>query len=167
MVPAWPSAEHAAVLAIEDFDRGELREDLLDVGRCVLPETEWPSVTPRSKVHASDAEWYWIVQVGLERGIFAEVPEDAILRDGRGELVLNGAMGVDKWKSENGVLHRYLRFITILVPSNSFLRRLRGGSSDLPYLGQFSLVELGAGEDIWIDSEDMESCFNLVRMPPC
>lgn len=27
------------------------------------------------------------------------------------------------------------------------------------------LVELRPGEDLWIDSEDMESCFNLFRMP--
>ena len=167
VVPAWPSAEHAAVLAIEDFVKGELREDVLDFRRCLLPESEWPAVTPRSKVHATDDEWYQLVQAGLKRGILAEVPESAILRDRHGELVLNGAMGVDKWKLVDGVQQRHLRFISILVPSNAFLRRLRGGSNDLPYLGQLSLVELGPEEDIWIDSEDMESCFNLFRMPPC
>ena len=167
VAPAWPSAEHAGALAIESFVKGKLREDLLDFKRCLLPASEWPAVTPRSKVHASDDEWYRLVQVGLERGIFAEVPESTILRDRHGELVLNGAMGVDKWKTVGGVKKRFLRFITILVPSNAFLRRLRGGSGDLPYLGQLSLVELGPEEDLWIDSEDMESCFNLFRMPPC
>ncbi|CAK0803465.1 unnamed protein product [Prorocentrum cordatum] len=135
VVPVWPAAEHAGVLPIENFVFGEVREDFLDVKRCLLPASEWPETAARSRVHASDEEWYRIVQVGLQRGIFEAVAEQDILRDARGELVLNGAMGVDKWKVVNGVRTRFLRFITIL--------------------------------DIWIDSEDMESCFNLFRMPPC
>ena len=166
VVPVWPAAGKAAVLPVEDFVDGELRDDLLDVQRCLLPRAEWPAVTPQSAVHASDAEWYKIVQVGIERGIFVEVDKADILRDAGGKLVLNGAMGVDKYKMVGGERKRFLRFISILVPSNSFLRRLRGGSGDLPYLGQLSLVELQPGEDMWIDSEDMESCFNLFRMPP-
>ena len=44
---------------------------------------------------------------------------------------------------------------------NSFLRRPRGGSCDVPYLGQLGLVELKPGEDLWIDPEDMEFFFFL------
>ena len=94
-----------------------------------------------------------------------EVAEKDILRDLQGELILNGAMGVDKYKGVAGKRVHHLRFITILVPSNAFLRRLRGDSQTLPYLGQLSLLNLEADEMMWMESEDMESCFNLFQMP--
>eukprot|EP00959_Pyramimonas_sp_CCMP1952_P191829 4011166-Pyramimonas_sp.AAC.1 len=81
-------------------------------------------------------------------------------------MVLNGGMGVDKFKEIGGVTHHFLRFICVFVPINSFMRRLRGGSDDLPYLGQMSLVLMEPGDIFMVDSEDMESCFNIFAMPP-
>ena len=65
--PAWPSAGKAGILPVGDFVEGELRDDIMDVRRCLLPRSQWPDRTPRSRVHASDAEWYRLVQVGLKR----------------------------------------------------------------------------------------------------
>ena len=55
---------------MEDFITPELRDDLLDPYRCLPPEGEWPKVSPKSKVHASDSEWYALVKEGVERIIF-------------------------------------------------------------------------------------------------
>ena len=78
VVPAWPEAGKAALLKLEDVLEGELREDILDPVRCLLPRDQWPACTPRSSVHATDAEWYSLVQVGLERCIFKLVAEGYI-----------------------------------------------------------------------------------------
>ena len=86
------------------------------VQRCLRPRAAWPEVTPRSTVHASDAEWYKIVKEGIHRGIMAEVSEETILRDENGQMILNGAMGIDKYKKINGVILPLLRFITIFGP---------------------------------------------------
>ena len=68
--------------------------------RCLLPESEWPKVPPKSEVHASEGEWYSLVKEGFARGIFGEVTYDKKIRikwQTNGKPVLNGAMGVDKF----------------------------------------------------------------------
>ena len=165
VLPAWPKLGEACVLPIEDFVTQELRDDLLDPYRCLLPEDEWPKVPPKSKVHATDSEWYALVKEGVERKIFGEISYDQIFKDKAGNPVLNGAMGVDKIKEVNGKQINLLRFICILVPINTYLRKLRGDSNLLPFLPQLSLLALEPNELLYIDSEDMLSCFNLFKMP--
>ena len=58
VLPAWPEAGRAAVLDILDFVDGELQDDMRDMRRCLKPPADWPEHTPRSLVHATDAEWY-------------------------------------------------------------------------------------------------------------
>ena len=165
VIPAWPTADKAAILKLEDWVEGELREDVMDPARCLLPREHWPERTPRSVVHATDTEWYSLVKAGLERGIFKVVPESEIFVNQHNDKVLNGAMGVDKVKqTETGEIH-LLWFICIFVPINQYFRRLRGDSGTLPYLQQLSLVILEDDELMVQDSEDMESCFNLFAVP--
>eukprot|EP00971_Amphidinium_carterae_P334349 6469574-Amphidinium_carterae.1 len=128
---------------------------MLNPERCLLPCCEWPDQLHRSRVYCSDREWYQIVQRGLELQIFTTVEEKDIFRNQHGELVLNGAMGVDKYKEIDGVMHHFLRFISILCPINSYMRRLRGDVCHLPFVPQLSLVLLEEGEMVSIDSEDM------------
>ena len=47
----------------------------------------------------------------------------------------------------------------------SHFRRLWGDSSLLPTVSRLGLIVLDEGETLEIDSEDMESAFNLFRMP--
>ena len=49
---------------------------------------------------------------------------------------------------------------------NAYFRRLRGDSSLLPLVSRLGLIVLDEGGTLEIDSEDMESAFNLFRMPP-
>ena len=72
VLPAWPKAGEACILNIENFITEELRDDLMNPERCLLPKSEWPKVPPKSKVHASDGEWYSLVKEGFSRGIFGK-----------------------------------------------------------------------------------------------
>ena len=134
-----------------------------DPRRCLLPEDEWPAQTPHSRVHATDEEWYDLAKADYERDLFVEVPEDEIFRNNLGDMVLAGAMGVDKVKETPEGPVDLLRFISILCPQNAYFRKLRGESRSLPYLGQLGLVLNGPEDQTLIDSEDLESCFNLYR----
>jgi len=164
VIPAWPSIGSAATCPVEKLLKGELLDDLTDPRRCLRPVSEWPSETPSSRVYASDEEWYKIVKAGYERGMMVEVPEANIFRNNLGDKVLAGAMGVDKIKVTPDGEVELLRFISILCPINSYLRKLRGQSKNLPYLGQLNMALLGAEEQIVVDSEDMESCFNIYKL---
>ena len=164
--PTWPSADKAGSSRWRIL-WGELRDDIMDVNRCLFPRSQWPDRTPRSRVHATDAEWYRLVKEGLKRGIFEEVAEDKIFRNQHGEMVLNGAMGVDRFKKTDRGVSRLLRFICIFVPANAYLRSFRGDAHAFPYLGQLGLWLLEEDEIILTDSEDMGSCFNLFAMPSC
>ena len=108
----------------------------------------------KSKVHASEGEWYSLVKEGFARGIFG-------VKGSNGKPVLNGAMGVDKFKVVDGRTVELLKFICSLVPINSYLRKLKGDSNLLPFLPQTTLITLEPHEVLFTDSEDMMSCFNL------
>ena len=111
VLPAWPTREQSCILPIEEFISEELKDDLLDPPRCLLPRTQWPNITPRSKVRASDSEWYSLCKAGGERNILGPVAEEDLFRGADGELCLNGAMGIDKPKCVDGVWVTLLRFI--------------------------------------------------------
>ena len=74
----------------------KLQAELLDTEAILLPESEWPKSTPKSKVYASDSEWYDHCHAGSERGMFGPIPEEDIFVNRFGEKILQGAMGVDK-----------------------------------------------------------------------
>ena len=94
-----------------------------------------------------------------------EVSYDQVFKDSNGKPVPNGAMGVDKFKVVDGMAVELLRFICILVPIKSYLRKLRGDNNLLPFLPQMTLITLEPNEVLFADSEDMMSCFNLFKMP--
>ena len=165
VILVWPKPEETCILPIVQFVGEELRQDLENPERCLLPRDQWPQVTPRSRVYASDADWYELVAAGAARGLFGELPPGEVFCDARGDPVVGGAMGVDKPKEVDGVLKVFLRFICIFTPINGFMRRLRGDCDLLPFLNQLSLVLLEDGEVAFIDSEDMVSCFNVFVMP--
>ena len=122
---------------------------------------------PKSKVHASDGEWYSLVKEGFARGIFGECSCEQVFKDSNGKPVLNGAMGVDRFKVVEGRTVEPLQFICIIAPINSYLRKLRGDSNLLPFLPQMTLITLEPNEVLFTDPEDMMSCSDLFEMPDC
>ena len=56
VLPAWPKVRNACVVSIHGVVGTQLKADLDDPDHCLLPQTEWPKETPRSKVYAADEE---------------------------------------------------------------------------------------------------------------
>ena len=50
------------------------------IDACSLREEEWPKVPPKSKVHATDSEWYALVKEGVGRKVFGEIPYGEIFK---------------------------------------------------------------------------------------
>ena len=165
VVPVWPAVGESAVLPVVDFLPEDLRRYLDDPKTCLLPVEEWPRRAPRSKVRATQEEWNKIVSAAAARGIMVGVDEDDVFCDQHGNKVLNGAAGVRKLKKVGGELKTMQRFISNLIPVNSYQTHLSGGDRHLPYLGQLTLLQQEEDDVFVIDSEDFSSCFNLFRLP--
>ena len=179
--PAWPAPEVTAKLPLQDFLIGETLEDLLSFERCLKPRSEWPApppppppLPPRAKVHASPQEWFRIVKKGIELVMFHPIHESLIFRDHNGQKVLNGAMAVAKRKRhEDGTETILQRFITNLIPTNCYLRRLRGGSvvagGDPNVLIYVSIGTVPTG---WVAAVDLiqqvarRIVFGMAKIPP-
>ncbi|CAK0904396.1 unnamed protein product [Prorocentrum cordatum] len=163
--PAWPERGEAASVPVVSFLDGELLDDVRDPRSCLLPPEQWPEEPPRSRVWASDTEWYKIVKEGAARGIFAEVPDELVFRDSAGRPVVNGAMGIDKHPKGPVPGPTLLRFISIFTPINSYMRKLRGDDHTLPTATMLNACILEDGEELWDDAEDQKGCFNIFRLP--
>ena len=166
VIPCWPRVGEAAVQDATDFVSPMVRDWLEDPSSCLLPVGQWPDVPPLSRVRATDEEWEKIVTAGYERGMMRMVKTEDVFRDTAGRPIVNGAGGVKKLKKIGGEERELQRFISILVPSNSYQKNMPGDDEHLPYLGQMAMLEIDVDEDVLIDSEDLTSCFNLFRVPP-
>lgn len=93
------------------------------------------------------------------------VREAELFKDHLNRPVFNGAMAVVKMKKIGGEDRQLQRFISNLVPSNSYQQHLPGDDVHLPYLGQLSMISVQAEEELVVDSEDLTSCFNLFSLP--
>lgn len=93
------------------------------------------------------------------------VREAELFKDHLNRPVFNGAMAVVKVKKIGGEDRQLQRFISNLVPSNSYQQHLPGDDVHLPYLGQLSMISVQAEEELVVDSEDLTSCFNLFSLP--
>ena len=165
VIPCWPKRGEAAIRDARDFVPAEVCEWLDDPEKCLLPRAAWPESPPLSRVRADDEQWERIVKAGVERGMMCRVDPGHVFRDQNGRMVLNGAGGVKKVKTIGGEERTLQRFISILVPSNSYQAHMVADDAHLPYLGQMSMMEIDADEEVLIDSEDLVSCFNLFRLP--
>ena len=105
------------MLPISQLVDEELKAELEAPDSILLPESEWPLVTPVSKVHASEDEWYRICQAGHARGMLTAFPEEKIFRNNLGGKVMAGAMGVDKIKVVEGKKIICLGLFAFFAPS--------------------------------------------------
>ena len=165
VIPAWPKVGHACAAPIIILVDAELQAKLNSPASILPPEADWPAVTPKSTVRANDDEWYHICVAGHERTMFMAFPEESIFRNNLGEKVMAGAMGIDKVKEIDGKKVNLLRFICILCPINAYMRKLMGDSWSLPQSCLLASLILQAEEYIWLDGEDLESCFTLFTLP--
>ena len=165
VLPCWPKPGEAGVQRAEDFVPEGMKELLLNPRMLLLPEDQWPEDPPPCKVRATQEEWTDIVCAGVERKMMVGLRKDEVFHDHRGRPVFNGAMAVPKLKKVRAETLRLQRFISNLVPINSYQRHLPGDDVHLPYLGQMAMFSLDHDEELLIDSEDLTSCYNLFSLP--
>ena len=165
VLKAWPKVGSAAVVDLRDCLPEELRTALDRPRDFLLPEAELPERHRGSKVRASDEEWHKIVKAGYDRGMFVAVDDREVPRDKQGHLITNGAGAVVKMKKEGGRDVEAQRFISVLCPTNDAMRLLPGAQDKLPYIGQLTAILAERDSYLVLDSEDLQSAFNLFRMP--
>ena len=165
--PTWPRPGEAGVRCITDLLEGEVKEAMMDPHQWVLPWDKQPLTSKRSIVRATDSEWEKICTEGYKRGLFCMVDDADVPKDRSGHLVVNGAGGVTKVKVINGKEVTLQRFISVLIPTNEMMMELPGAQDTLPYVGQLTALHLAPDEDLYLESENLQSAFNLFRVPPC
>ena len=165
VLPAWPRIGQAAIQPIEAFLEEDTKKTFLDPKSLLLPKDKMPFNALRSRVRATDQEWHRIVQEGFMRGMFKPVEDSEIPRDRSGHYITNGAGGVAKEKMIDGKPHQCQRFISILCPINSVTLPIPGSQDTLPYIGQLTGLMLEEDESLYLDSEDLQSAFNLFSVP--
>lgn len=84
-----------------------------------------------------------------------------------GSMILNGAMGADRWKKVGGVDKHCLRFISDLTNLKRYQKKLRGDSGMFPQPPLLSGIFLDDDEQLVFDSEDLQSCCNLLDVTSC
>lgn len=124
-----------------------------------------PEKSPRSRVRASDQEWFKLCAYAHSLGMMKVVDDDAVPRDRSGHLITNGAGAVKKEKVIDGKVCECQRFISILVPTNAATTPIKGAQDTLPYIGTLSALMLEEDEVLYLDSEDLQSAFNLFSVP--
>jgi hypothetical protein len=167
VLPCWPKPGEAAVQKAEHFVPEGMKELLHQPRLLLLPEDQWPDSPPPAKVRATQEEWVKICRAGVERNMMVGLRIEEVFHDHRGRPVFNGAMAVPKYKKVGDREVRLQRFISNLVPANSYQKHLPGDNVHLPYLGQLAMFNLDHTEELLIDSEDLTSCFNLFSLPRC
>ena len=156
--PAWPKKGIMKYLSDETRKQMESPQDML------LPMDMMPEKSPRSRVRASDQEWFKLCAYAHSLGMM-KVVEDVVPRDRSGHLITNGAGAVKKEKIINGKVCECQRFISILVPTNAATMPIKGAQDTLPYIGTLSALMLEDDEVLYLDSEDLQSAFNLFSVP--
>ena len=162
VVACWPGREAAAVQPITRFLEGETLKAVETPLNSILPYSEWPSKRTRSYVRASDEVWKRLIAEGFRRGMFQACPPEEVLKDKEGRPVLNGAGALPKEKGGQMLQ----RFISIFVPLNEVSVKISGDEGTLPYVGQVLLLNVPREDEVIVDSEDLQSAFNLFEMPP-
>ena len=163
--PTWPRQGEAGIRCITEFLTGEVQEAMQDPKQWILPEDKQPVASKRSLVRASDREWLKICTEGYRRGMMCMVDDKDVPRDRSGHLVVNGAGGVKKTKMVNGQEKVLQRFISVLIPTNEHMLELPGAQDTLPYVGMLTALHLGPDEELYMESEDFSSAFNLFSVP--
>lgn len=116
VIQAWPKKGFAGVQPITKFLSDETKAAIEFPHLLLLPVEKLPWNAQRSRVRATDDEWFKIVKHAWEIGLMKPVRS--------GHLITNGAGAVYKEKIKDGQKIDAQRFIPIMCPVNS-VRRAR------------------------------------------
>ena len=165
VAPAWPRPSEAGIQPIERYLSAATADAFKYPDKLLLPRDKMPERAPRSRVRASDQEWFKICKLGHERGMMKVVADDLIPQDRMGHLITSGAGAVKKGKVINGVRTMCQRFISILCPLNAMTVPLKGAQDTLPFIGTMTSIQLEEEQIAYMESEDLQSAFNLFAAP--
>eukprot|EP00438_Fugacium_kawagutii_P020465 Skav206770 [mRNA] locus=scaffold167:518352:522925:+ [translate_table: standard] len=165
ILPCWPKVGQAAVQPLENFLSAETREIFDHPERLLLAPEMMPKKALRSKVRATDDEWFRICKEAAARGMMRPVEDSAVPTDRSGHLITNGAGAVSKEKVIDGKVVQCQRFISIMCPVNAVTEPIAGSQDTLPYIGQMTGLLLEESESLVLESEDLQSAFNLFSVP--
>eukprot|EP00435_Cladocopium_sp_Y103_P024511 s1749_g6.t1 len=165
VIPMWPKPGKAGVRCITEFLDPEVLEAVRDPSSWWLPDDRRPAKRTRSRVRATDETWFEICKAAHERNMMKVVSEDQLHKDRAGHYITNGAGGVLKRKEVNVRMTDFQRFISVLIPTNEHSEQLPGSQDSLPYVGQLTGIVLQAEDELYLDSEDLTSAFNLFAVP--
>ena len=163
--PAWPKKGDAGVSSIMRYLSDETKKRMEHPENLLLAMDMMPEKSPRSRVRASDQEWFKLCAYAHSLGMMKVVDDDAVPRDRSGHLITNGAGAVKKEKVIDGKVCDCQRFISILVPTNAATTPIKGAQDTLPYIGTLSALMLEEDEVLYLDSEDLQSAFDLFSVP--
>ena len=165
VAPAWPRPSEAGVQPIERYLSAETADIFKYPDELLLPKDKMQERAPRSRVRASDQEWFKFCKLGHDRGMMKVVSDDLIPRDRMGHLITSGAGAVKKEKIINGGQVMCQRFISILCPLNAVTIPMKGAQDTLPFIGTMTSIQLEEEQIAYMESEDLQSAFNLFAAP--
>ena len=163
ILPSLPLVEHGGCVPALEWVGEVTRHFLLHPELNVVEDVGQPLPRLQGKIHIPPSELDSVVSELVSRNVCSWVPLEEVFHY-RGEPVLNGLFGVEKpTKLPDG--SPVLRVIMNLVPSNSCLKQLSGGTSTLPFIGQWLGVVLEDQEEVRIWQSDMSAAFYLFAVP--
>lgn len=134
-----------------------------DPKSCLLPDDGREIPKLQGRVHVEKDDLLPLCREPVERGVCEWIDLSAVVRY-RDQPVLNGLFGVKKNATVNDG-RPVLRLIMNLVPSNSILLQLQGGTNNLPMITAWMSTVLEDGEELSMWQSDMSNAFYLFRIP--
>ena len=149
MAPALPEQRNCGLVPATAVARDGVKALLEDPSLTVLPRESWPPHQRAGRCHhvATDRE---VIKEGLVRVGLCAVLDPQQLAAGPSGAIQNGWFGVGKGKYLEGRERdpdaEALRFIMNFVPLNAVSKPVLGDVEQLPYMGQWSNLQLEAWE---------------------
>ena len=163
ILPSLPPAEHGGCVDSLEWV-GEVTRFFLTRPNAMVIEDKGQNLPKlQGKINIVKEDLEDVIGELCRRNVCDWVPLDEVLHY-RGQPVLNGMFGVEK-PQKLGDNSPVLRVIMNLVPSNSVHHQLTGGTSSLPFIGQWLSVVLDGSQEIRTWQSDMSSAFYLFSLP--
>ena len=163
ILPSLPPSSHGGCVNSLDWVGPLTRRFLLNPRDAIVEDVGQTLPRLQAKIHICEGELDDVVNELVSRNVCTWLPLDEILHF-RGEPVLNGLFGVEKAATVPSG-RCVLRVIMNLIPTNAVVRQLTGGTTSLPYVGQWLSTVLEGDEELRLWQSDMSSAFYLFAIP--
>ena len=163
--PALPPEGHGGCTDLMDYVTPFTRKLLANPELCIHEDKGQKLPKLQGKIHMAPNERERIADLLVQRGVCSWVPLREVLHF-REQPVLNGMFGVEK-PSKISTGEPILRLIMNLVPSNSVMIQMEGGTTHLPSITSWMSIVGTESEQVKVWQSDMSNAFYLFRLPTC